>query len=166
MSTIEVVTGSYIDGELNDVDIDPMFALIELVSDVAEDFLSWYEETTDFLEESNDWMVWLSGVTAQGRSFSDESLSERTEFTEWLDSIGFDFKQYFNTSSSITTKIKSDYEVSEVLELLSLEIESLSSHTDQVSLFSNALIGDVEDGNNEFMNIVDTLRSSARGHIR
>ena len=166
MSSISAVKGSYIDGELNDADVDPMFALLELVSDVAEDFLTWYEDTTDFLEESNDFMVWFSGVTATTKDFSDESLADRTAFTEWLDNVGIDKSSYFNTSNGITTKVKSGTDLPGVLDLLSLKIESLSSHTDQVSLFSNALIGDVEDGNNEMMNILDTMRSAGRGHVR
>ncbi|MEW4561544.1 hypothetical protein AB1K70_03400 [Bremerella sp. JC770] len=166
MANIEQVTGEYIDGNFDSSDIQPMFDLISLVTSVAEDMLDWYDDSTDSLEEGNDWLVWLSGATSQSRSFSDKDLAERTEFTEWMDEIDFDYQTYFNRSNGVVTSIKGDYEVSEVVELLTLEVENVSSQAEQVSLFTNALIGDLADGNSELMNMLDTIRATAKGHIR
>lgn len=166
--SVPQVTPSTFDGELNDDDLDPLFGLISVMAFVAEDFTDWYTQTASNLETASGWFNWF-GESFDGTSLESDALdSEVTGFTSWMNQIGFNYTKYFNTNDDATevTGINGDYKNSEIGELLALEVEAISSDADQASLLTTGLIGDFNDGTEELINLIDTLRSAWRGHIR
>lgn len=168
MSAIGDVTTVSVDGELNDEDYDPLFSFVYVLANTAEDFTAWYEDSANDLEIASEWMSWISRAVADGKDISDESTQDLIDFTSWLDQTGLDYTKYFNTNDdgTMVEEIKSNYKRTEVTELIGLEVEAMSSDLTQVSLYTNAVIDDFATGNDELMSIIESFRSTGRGHIR
>ena len=173
MGSVGSATGVTFDGEVTTDDYDPMFALLNVLADVSLDFVDWHGETTDFFTTSGDMVNWISEAAATGRNISDENHGELVAFTSWMETIGFDFQKYFSSTNYVdingpgvkVTSIRSKYKVSEVLELLGIEVDTISTNTQQVALFTEAITGDYSDVVDEIVNLIDGARDSARGHI-
>lgn len=159
-------TASYVDGDLTDADFDPLLELYLVVGDVTEEMYDWYDEVTDLLDTGTDYLTWFAETCSGGGSaknnYKDAPYAEREEFIEWLDSLSFDSK--YITVSGFGNADKWDFD--SVYELISLEVESLSTNCSQSLTFLETLIGKYEDNASEIKSCISSLRSAARGHIR
>lgn len=164
------VTTVSVDGELNDQDLDPLFTFISVIADVAEDFVEWYDDAADATKAASEWQSWISEALNDGASLTDEPESERKAFTSWLEQTGFDYTTYFDVISStgVIRKVNSTYEddLPGLLNLIGLQVQTVSTNAEQVSLFTRAMVDDYAKGSSEMKNLVDSYRSAGRGHIR
>lgn len=152
---------------MTDSDFNPIYDLIEVIAEVAEDITGWYEDVVGLSTEGADWVNWFNAATSGGSSLEDQDASERSEFTDWLNTISFHPKYFKFSSSGIVKKINkdADYKSSDVLELLSIQLEALSTNASQVLIFTEALIDDYNDSSQEVKDLVDSLRSAGEGHV-
>lgn len=166
MSSVDPATSTSFDGELTRSDFDPNFALVSLLADVSEDFLDWYEQTGDELETAASWQTWFAEAT--GDNNKDLSSTPEPFFLNWLDDIGFDYKKYFDLDSteSNINKIKDDYEVSEVRELIGIAVKGISTDAEQAGLLTESVVTDYSSGVSELIKLIDSARDSTRGHNR
>lgn len=167
--SVSGVTNSTFNGELTDDDFDPMFELVSVMADLSEEFIDWYAEAAENLETGSNWLTWFAEET-DDRDVEGER-SETVDFTEWMDSIGFNYTKYFKTSTTddgelYVTDIRSDYKNSEVNELLALEVEAVSNDAEQAKAITTGMIDNFNNGSKELINMIDTLRSAGRGHVR
>lgn len=170
MSVGGVGDSSY-DGNLTDRDIDPIFELYNVLAESSEELVDWYTQTVDELETASDWLTWLGAATTEGRGLGDESEADRVAFTSWMNEVGFDYTKYFDETTTSSGQlsvdgISSSYEVSEVNELMAIEVEVVSTDAEQAKALSTAVLSNFSDTATELTSLIDTLRSAARGHIR
>lgn len=165
VSPTSSVTDTNFDGDLTDEDIDPLFSLFNILSDVSEEVVDWYEQRAEDFEVASEWYNWLGEATSNHRTL-DKDESERIEFTEWLNYIGFDYDKYFDVNDDIITARDADYANDEVMQLIALAVESISSDTDQSSLIASAVIDDFNGAADELGSFIDTFLSTGRGHLQ
>jgi hypothetical protein len=164
--SLSSITSASFDGDLTDSDFNPIYDLIAVIGEVAEDVTEWYEETVDKASTGADWLNWLREAAAGDNTLSGQDVTEREEFTAWLDTLSFSPKYFEHNDDGTVKKINSDdYETSEVLELLSVQVDTLSTNANQVLIFTEALIDDYGDSNTEVKDLCDAVRSAALGHV-
>lgn len=172
--SVSGVSGSTFDGELVDEDFDPMFALVSVMADVAEEFVDWYDKAANDVEIASEWFIWFNG-TVDGKSL-DADNETLIAFTAWMDSIGFDYQKYFDfdvlsTGELMATGVKSGggrnrVSTDQARELLALAVEEISTDIEQANVLTTGMIGNFNDGTQELISLINTLRNTGRGHIR
>ncbi|MCD0457890.1 hypothetical protein [Roseiconus lacunae] len=180
MSSISDVTALSLDAAIDYQDYDPLFSMLNAMSSAGEAFVDWYEGATDRLDEGVGWMNWFTEKHAGGghmnSNYDAEVEQDLADFTNWLRRIDFDYEKYFYVSSDydyvndqgeFVFGIRSGtYEVEEITELLALEVDQLSSFSEQTSLYTNAVIESYGEVVDELMNIIDNQRRSSLSHLR
>ena len=160
--SVSSTTSVYLDGDLTDTDFNPLYDLLVVIGSVAEDITDWYTETTDIADTGADWINWLSENISGDNSYSDADYDERADFVEWLETLSFNASTTYVTASEIkSSKCSAD----ELLELVSVKVNTLSTNADQVLVFTEAVINSYTESADELRDLVDDLRSAGRGHV-
>ena len=159
--SVASATSTSFDSDLTDADFNPMYDLLVIVGAVAEDITDWYSETTDIVDTGTDWENWFSENISGDNSYGDAPYADRVDFVDWLETLSFNADKTYVSVSGISSK----YKASEVLELLSVKVNTLSTNAAQVLVFTEALINNYTEAAEQMRDMIDDLRSAGRGHV-
>lgn len=162
--SVTSTTNAAFNGDLTDSDFNSLYNLIAIVSQVAEDLTIWYEDTVDIASTGAEWLNWLREASAS--NIKSQDYDERVGFTSWLNTLSFSPKYFDHNDDGIVSGIASGQKTSEVLELLSIKVDTLSTNASQVLIFTQSLIDDYSESSKEVKDLCDAMRNAGQGHIR
>lgn len=164
--SLSSVTSATFDGDLTDSDFNPLYDLINIIGEVAEDMTEWYQDSVDRTSIGAEWLNWMRESTAGGNKINEQDYAERTEFSSWLNTLSVSPKYFRFDNQDVVSGIVSDYKTEDILELLSIQLDTLSTNASQVLIFTEGLINDYNDSSQELKDLTDALRSAGKGHVR